>query len=444
MKRYDSYKVSGVEWMNKIPSNWEKSRIRMVGDLYGGLTGKKGSDFNDEDNLSNKPFVPFTNIFNNTYISKDHFQYVNVEENENQNRVLKNDLFFLMSSESYEDLGKSSILLEDVEELYLNSFCKGFRIKDSKVYPLFLNYQLLGSLHKEMISIEGNGFTRINLRQDRLLDIPVFIPPLHEQQQIVSFLDTKTSHIDSLIEKTQQKIELLKEKRTSLINEVVTKGLNPNVEMKDSGVEWIGEIPSHWELRKGSTIGNYSKGKGIKKDEVRETGLPCIRYGEIYTKYNHKFERVETFIDEGITDVKVSKGTLFMTGSGELLEDIGKCLVYVGEEELYVGGDIIILKSFSEFDSEFLSYQINSECIRIQREINGRGGIIVHIYSKNFKDMWFPTPSLSEQQQIVEYLDEQTQLIDNTISLEEKRIELLNEYRQSLISEVVTGKRKVV
>ena len=124
MKKYDLYKDSGVQWMKEIPCNWEKSRIRMVGDLYGGLTGKKGSDFNDEDNPSNKPFVPFTNIFNNTYISKDHFQYVNVEENENQNRVLKNDLFFLMSSESYEDLGKCSILLENVEELYLNSFCK--------------------------------------------------------------------------------------------------------------------------------------------------------------------------------------------------------------------------------------------------------------------------------------------------------------------------------
>ena len=105
-----------------------------------------------------------------------------------------------------------------------------------------------------MISIEGNGFTRINLRQDRLLDIPVFIPPLSEQQQIVSILDTKTSLIDSLIEKTQQKIELLKEKRTSLINEVVTKGLNPNVVMKDSGVEWIGEIPNGWTIPKMSYI----------------------------------------------------------------------------------------------------------------------------------------------------------------------------------------------
>ena len=281
MKRYDSYKDSGVEWMNKIPSNWEKSRIRMVGDLYGGLTGKKGSDFNDEDNSSNKPFVPFTNIFNNTYISKDHFQYVNVEENENQNRVLKNDLFFLMSSESYEDLGKCSILLEDVEELYLNSFCKGFRIKDSKVYPLFLNYQLLGSLHKEMISVEGNGFTRINLRQDRLLDIPVFIPPLSEQQQIVSFLDTKTSLIDSLIEKTQRKIELLKEKRTSLINEVVTKGLNPNVEMKDSGVEWIGEIPSHWEESQFKFYIKLRHGHQFRDGDFTDEGIKIVKITQL-------------------------------------------------------------------------------------------------------------------------------------------------------------------
>ena len=150
MNRYDSYKDSGVEWVNQIPSNWEKSRIRMVGNLYGGLTGKKGDDFNNEDNPSNKPFIPFTNIFNNTYISKNHFQYVNVEENENQNRVLKNDLFFLMSSESYEDLGKCSILLEDIEELYLNSFCKGYRIKDKRVNPLFLtpmNWYLPNPFH---------------------------------------------------------------------------------------------------------------------------------------------------------------------------------------------------------------------------------------------------------------------------------------------------------
>jgi len=263
MDKYNSYKDSEIKWLDQIPSNWRRSRIRVVGELYGGLTGKKGDDFNNE-NPSNKPFVPFTNIFNNTYISKDHFQYVTIKEGERQNRVQKNDLFFLMSSESYEDLGKSSILLEDVEELYLNSFCKGYRIKDNSVFPLFLNYQLLGSLHKEMISIEGNGFTRINLRQDRLLDIPVFIPPLSEQQQIVSFLDDKIQKIDSLLKKKVRKIEILKEKRTSLINHVVTKGLDPNVEMKDSGVEWIGEIPSHWSVLPIKYFGDVTLGSWIQ------------------------------------------------------------------------------------------------------------------------------------------------------------------------------------
>jgi len=428
MNRHDSYKDSGVEWMNEIPSNWEKSRIRMVGDLYGGLTGKKGSDFNDEDNPSNKPFVPFTNIFNNTYISRDHFQYVNVEEDENQNRVLKNDLFFLMSSESYEDLGKCSILLEDIEELYLNSFCKGFRIKDSKVYPLFLNYQLLGSLHKEMISVEGNGFTRINLRQDRLLDIPVFIPPLSEQQQIVSFLDTKTSLIDSLIEKTQQKIELLKEKRTSLINEVVTKGLNPNVEMKDSGVEWIGKIPSHWVLSKVMYVLEFHNNVRIPlSSEDRGKRQGQYRY--------YGSTGIIDYIDDYLFD-----GEYILIGEdGSNLRLRTYRLSNVVFGKFWVNNHSHILRS-KDGNNHYYSHLL--ELTDFSNYITG--STQPKLTMDNLKIVPMVSPPLSEQKQIVEYLDEQTGLIDKTISIEKKRTELLKEYRQSLISEVVTGKQKVV
>lgn len=445
MKRYDSYKDSGVEWMNEIPSNWEKSRIRMVGDLYGGLTGKKGSDFNDEDNPSNKPFVPFTNIFNNTYISKDHFQYVNVEEGENQNRVLKNDLFFLMSSESYEDLGKCSILLEDVEELYLNSFCKGYRVKDSRVYPLFLNYQLLGSLHKEMISIEGNGFTRINLRQDRLLDIPVFVPSISEQQQIVSFLDTKTSLIDSLIEKTQRKIELLKEKKTSLINEVVTKGLNPNVEMKDSGVEWIGEIPSHWVTSKlgfyTTKIGSGSTPRGGSEVYV-DSGISFIRSQNVH------FDGLRL---DGVSFIKPEVHQS-MKGSTVVLDDvllnitggsIGRCCVVDINEEMNVNQHVSIIRTTENLVNHFLNFILSCDLGQSQVRYNLTGGNREGLTIEGIRDFQITLPPITEQQQIIEYLDEQTQLMDNTISIEEKRIELLKEYRQSLISEVVTGKLKV-
>ena len=215
-------KDSGVEWVGEIPSHWEKISLGKLGVLYGGLTGKSGDDFRSDDHPSNKPFIPFTNIFNNTYISKDHFQSVVVGDDENQNRVEKFDLFFLMSSEDYDDLGKSSILIEDVGELYLNSFCKGFRINRNDVYPLFLNYQLLGDTHKNLISIEGNGFTRINLRQDRLKETPMFIPPISEQQEIVEYLDEQTQKIDKTISIEEKRIELLKEYRQSLISESVT------------------------------------------------------------------------------------------------------------------------------------------------------------------------------------------------------------------------------
>ena len=259
MNTYSSYKDSGIEWIGEIPSGWRIEKLKYIGNLYGGLTGKSGKDFNNEDNPYNKPFIPFTNIFNNVYISSNHFQYVNIKPDERQNRVIKNDLFFLMSSEGYEDLGKSSILISEIDELYLNSFCKGYRVNTDDVNPLFVNYQLLGNTHRKLISIEGKGFTRINLRQDKLKNTYMFIPPLQEQQQIVDYLDKKTSKIDKLIEKTEQKIELLKEQRTSLINTTVTKGLDPNVEMKDSGVEWIGDVPVGWDIKPMYT--RYSQNK---------------------------------------------------------------------------------------------------------------------------------------------------------------------------------------
>ena len=222
MKNYPSYKDSDVEWIGEIPSGWDVKKLRYIGDLYGGLTGKSGKDFNNEDNPHNKPFIPFTNIFNNVYISDKHFQYVNVEPDERQNRVRKNDLFFLMSSESYDDLGKSSILISEINELYLNSFCKGFRINTSKVNPIFINYQLLGDTHRKLISIEGKGFTRINLRQDKLKNTYMFIPPLQEQQQIVDYLDKETLKIDKLVDIESKRIDLLKEYRQTLISDVVT------------------------------------------------------------------------------------------------------------------------------------------------------------------------------------------------------------------------------
>ena len=205
------------------PKNWLRYRLKDLGALYSGLSGKSGDDFNQDDNPDNKGFIPFTNIANNTYLKRDHLGTVVVYEGEKQNRVRKGDIFFLMSSEGYEDIGKSAALAEDIEETYLNSFCKGYRVNPRKTNPYFLNYLMLSDYYRQLLIVEGKGFTRINLKMEKVNDFLVYIPDtLSAQDEIVKFLDAKLDTIAKIISNIQTQITTLKELRKTLINDVVT------------------------------------------------------------------------------------------------------------------------------------------------------------------------------------------------------------------------------
>ncbi|WP_188467728.1 restriction endonuclease subunit S [Marivirga lumbricoides] len=207
----------------KTPKNWLRYRLKDLGSLYSGLSGKSGDDFNQDDNPDNKGFIPFTNIANNTYLKRDHLGTVVVNEGEKQNRVRKGDIFFLMSSEGYEDIGKSAALAEDIEETYLNSFCKGYRVNPRKTNPYFLNYLMLSDYYRQLLIVEGKGFTRINLKMEKVNDFLVYIPDtLSAQDEIVKFLDAKLDTIAKIIANIQTQITTLKELRKTLINDVVT------------------------------------------------------------------------------------------------------------------------------------------------------------------------------------------------------------------------------
>jgi len=205
------------------PKNWLRYRLKDLGTLYSGLSGKSGDDFNQDDNPNNQGFIPFTNIANNTYLKRDHLGTVLVYEGEKQNRVRRGDIFFLMSSEGYEDIGKSAALAEDIEETYLNSFCKGYRVNPRKTNPYFLNYLMLSGYYRQLLIVEGKGFTRINLKMEKVNDFLVYIPDtLSAQEEIVKFLDAKLDTIDQIITNLQTQITTLKELRKTLINDVVT------------------------------------------------------------------------------------------------------------------------------------------------------------------------------------------------------------------------------
>lgn len=206
-----------------VNENYSFFRLKDLGYLYSGLSGKAGEDFNQDENPNNKGFIPFTNIANNTYLKKDHLGTVVVYDNENQNKVKKEDVFFLMSSEGYEDIGKSAILDDDLNETYLNSFCKGYRVTNRKANPYFLNYLLLSDNYRKQLTVEGKGFTRINLKMEKVNDFIVFIPnTIDEQKKIVSLLDDKTQTIDKIVLNINTQIQTLKELRKTLINDTVT------------------------------------------------------------------------------------------------------------------------------------------------------------------------------------------------------------------------------
>jgi type I restriction enzyme S subunit len=424
MKKYQSYKPSKIDWIGEIPTSWEVRKFRFL------FVEKKSTQ-----NLSlNSGSISFGQV-----IYKD-------DEGIPQER-----------KETYQEVLKGEFL---INPLNLNFDLKSLRIGlseiDVVVSPGYIVLKLNEGLNKgyfkyllrtfdtQQMKSLGNG-VRQTISFKHLSSEELILPPVNEQLQMVKYLDEKVELVDKLISTKGKKITLLKEQRISLINQIVTKGLNPNVKMKNSEVELIGEIPEGWKMTRVSNFGTFFKGNGIKKDEVKDEGIPCIRYGEIYTKYDRIVYCPISFIDleTSKNSIQIKKGDILFTGSGETLVDIGKSLLYYGDENIFVGGDIIVLRLKEGNNPLYLSYLLNSSFVQYQKSLMGRGEIIVHIYSKNIKEIKTPIPPLKEQLQIVEHLDTKTKEIDDLVQLEQKKIDLLKEYRQSLISEVVTGKIKV-
>lgn len=426
MKKYESYKDSGIELIGEIPSSWKSKNLKLLFNIDKGKLPKSLTD------IPNENYLPYLSMSVLRGEKPKEFSF-----SEDGVLVNKNDIGILWDGSNSGEIiriNQKGILSSTVSKLSSNSnnLLQNFSFYLLKFYEMDFknNTNGMGIPH-----MDGN-----HLKYSKFL-----LPPLNEQQQIVEFLDTKTSLIDSLIEKTQKKIVLLKEKRISLINHVVTKGLNPNVELKDSSVEWIGEIPSHWMISNlgfyTTKIGSGSTPRGGSEVYV-ETGIPFVRSQNVHFD-GLRLENVSFIKPEIHKSMKgsiVVKNDVLLNITGG---SIGRCCVVDIEEEMNVNQHVSIIRTTLKLLNTFLNNILNSDVGQSQVLYNLTGGNREGLTIEGIRNFKITIPPISEQQQIVEYLDEQTNIIDNTITKEEKRIELLKEYRQSLISEVVTGKIKV-
>lgn len=420
MKAYPEYKDCNVEWIGKIPANWNLGKVSSHVDLVNGFPFN--SDLFRHDNG-----VPLIRIRDITTGKTETFYS---GEYPSESLIDNNDILIGMDGDflaRWWNGGKG----------VLNQRCCCLRPFDS-INKRFLFYILQFPLN---IINDLTYFTTVkHLSSGDIKGIKFPLPSLPEQQAIADFLDRKTAQIDTLIEKKQRQIDLLQEQRMALINHAVTKGLSPDVRMKDSGVEWLGEIPSHWKVVKLKYISpNITVGIVITPAKYYvDDGVPCLRSLNVKERklIAENLVYISPESNELLQKSKIYSGDLVSVRTGQP----GTTAVV---DERFDGAnciDLIITRQAKEFDSQFLAYQLNSSLSKAQYTTGSSGAIQQHFNVETASNMLVVLPPLDEQIEIRKKLDlaeKRDEDIANNIGL---MIQYLQEYRMALISEAVTGK----
>ena len=209
---------------------------------------------------------------------------------------------------------------------------------------------------------------------------------------------------------------------------------------RPSGVEWLGDVPEHWDVRQLGSIGSFFKGSGGTKEDEVEDGVPCVRYGDIYTQHQYFIRATRAGITEesAARYTRIRHGDILFAGSGETLEEIGKSAVNLIDGPAYCGGDIIAFRPSIEADATFFGYAADCSTSIYQKACMGRGVTVMHIYTQELRRLLVPLPPLDEQRAIAAFLDQETERIDALVAKKQQLIERLQEYRTALITRTVT------
>ena len=424
-------KDSGIEWIGMIPSGWSIKRTKTEFTSHKDIVGDRVNEF---ERLA----LTLNGVIRR---SKEDDQGLQPEKFDGYQILRKNELVFKLID--LENVNTSRVGLSPYTGLVSPAYI--VLSKRASFSTKYAEYFFLSMWQREVFNHMGDDGVRSSLNAFDLLNVPLTVPSHEEQARIADFLDKKVSEIDTVISKTKESIEEYKKLKQSIINEAVTKGIDPNVEMKDSGNRSVGLIPKHWGINRTRFIADkLEKGNGITKEEVYPDGdISCVRYGEIYTKYNGGFSSCvsKTKLEQISKPSYFSHGDLLFCGTGELMEEIGKNIVYLGNERCLAGGDIIIMKHRQ--DPMFINYALNSGYSQTQKSYGKAKLKVVHISASEIGNVWIALPPMEEQKRIGEYLDSQCLKFDNLISKKEQVIDELEQYKKSLIYEYVTGKKEV-
>lgn len=439
--KYDNYKDSGIDWIGEIPSHWEVILFKRI--IHKIKDGTHGSFQRVSEG---KPFLSAKNVYDDglriseteSFISEE--DYFSIVKN---GFPTKGDLLITCVG----TIGRTFVY--DFDEFLAFQRSVTFIRFNEDIIPQFYKYYVQSSIFQNLLMSIAKTSAQSGIYMGDLVNTITLKVPTIEQTVIANYLDHKTSQIDHLIAKKEQFIKLLEEERVAVINQAVTKGLDPNVPMKDSGVEWLGEIPEHWEVKKLKYLLKENKdalktgpfGSHIKNSDYITNG----EY-KVYTQRNVLDNEYENGC-ESITVEKFSELKGFSIFEGDILittrGSIGRCSVFPEGLPLGILHPCLIRVQINEklsLKNWIVNYINNTSLFYNNVKYNSNSTIIDVIYGYTLKEIFFPVPTINEQIEILNYLELKTGEIEILISKSKQEIELLKEYKTALISEVVTGK----
>ena len=428
MNRYRNYRDTGVAWIGKIPDSWKLIRGRFL------------FKFQKEINagLKNENLLSLTlfGVLNKEYYSSEGLR---PETYSTYQIFQKNDLVFKMIDLENVNTSRVGLVHETgiMSPVYIRH-----EPKTEKIDPKFSYWFYLDLYKKEIYNSIGSG-VRSSLNSSDLLELEVPVPTLKEQKIISRYLDKKTGQIDALIEKMQKKIELLKEKRISLISQCVTKGLNPNVQMKDSGVEWIGKIPKHWEITRLKHLAKdgVQYGLNIASESYTENGVRFLRVTDINSDGHLKDENgVYLKSLEVPKEYYLRAGDVLLSRSGT----VGKSILINDSKHPMSFAGYLVRFSFDNYQTATFIKRVTESSIYWRWiDMQAIQSTIQNVNGEKYSNFILPLPNSDEIKKITDHLEEKIKVIDRVAELHREKVIKLVEYRQSLISSIVTGKIRV-
>ncbi len=425
--------------MGKVPEHWEIKRLKHIADIRLSNVDKHTVEGQKVVRLCN-----YLDVYNNRRITSkvDFMTATASDEQITRLSVRKDDVIITKDSEDPSDIGIPALVAEDIFGLVCGYHLAILRPTASN--GEFLHYFLQSIFVRSAFEVEATGMTRYALGKYSIENLIFVTPPLTEQQSIATFLDQETSRIDTLISEKERLSSLLQEYRQALISHAVTKGLDPNVKMEDSGVEWLGEIPKHWEVLKLKYLATICGGgtPSKLKQEFWEGDLPWVSPKDLKSNTIDDTEDhiTKEAVLESSTQIIPSQTVLIVVRSGILQHTIP---IAINTVPVALNQDMKAILFNEMINPLYFLYLVTGLESLLLLEWRKKGPTVESIESEYLLNTFIPVPPIFEQNSIAATLLEKTSRIDTLIFEAKKFIELLKEYRSSLISAAVTGKINV-